>query len=68
MPKLISTNYNFEQLKYMDSNLEEKTLTQKGKYLNDKFLDEAIIAPAVKSTIRESIRIFNKIIKLYSKE
>ncbi|WP_027120764.1 type II CRISPR RNA-guided endonuclease Cas9 [Mycoplasmopsis lipofaciens] len=67
IPLLLQSNRNFEQIKF-DRNFGNKKTKQNGKYINDKFLDKAILPPSVKTTMRESIKIFNKIIKLYSKE
>ncbi|MBN0970842.1 type II CRISPR RNA-guided endonuclease Cas9 [Mycoplasma phocoeninasale] len=43
----------------------EDDLKNASKYLNSKFLDDAILPPAVKNTMYESIKIFNKIVKKY---
>ncbi|WP_369086076.1 type II CRISPR RNA-guided endonuclease Cas9 [Metamycoplasma spumans] len=41
---------------------------QTGKYLQANFLDDLIVSPAVKSSIRESVKVFNQIIKEFGKE
>ncbi|WP_444704853.1 type II CRISPR RNA-guided endonuclease Cas9 [Mycoplasma sp. 332] len=41
---------------------------QTGKYLQANFLDDLIVSPAVKSSIRESVKVFNQIIKEFGKK
>ncbi|QJG66134.1 type II CRISPR RNA-guided endonuclease Cas9 [Mycoplasma phocoeninasale] len=47
------------------ANKKEEDSKNVSKYLNSKFLDDAILPPAVKNTMYESIKIFNKIVKKY---
>lgn len=71
-PEMLNTNSNFEQLKFNPSFFNKEdykdNFEQTGKYINLKSLDNQIIPPSVKATIREAISIFNKIKKLYSNE
>ena len=71
-PEMLSTNSNFEQLKFnpkfFNKEDSKNNFEQTGKYINLKNLDNQIIPTSVKATIREAIGIFNKIKKLYSSE
>lgn len=71
-PEMLNTNSNFEQLKFNPNFFNKEnfkgSFEQTGKYINLKGLDNQIIPPSVKATIREAIAIFNKIKKLHSNE
>ncbi|WP_322961525.1 type II CRISPR RNA-guided endonuclease Cas9 [Mycoplasmopsis cynos] len=74
-PKLLHNNegWNLEAIKNYDIDVREEISKhsfgikkQDKKYLDDAFLDDAILPPSVKVTIKQSILIFNKIIKKFS--
>ncbi|WP_373436612.1 type II CRISPR RNA-guided endonuclease Cas9 [Metamycoplasma equirhinis] len=72
IPKIYYSLENYESLKWNE--IKERNITtenrvlQNAKYMSDKFLDNAILPPSVRTTICESVRVLNKIIKLYSKK
>ncbi|MGL4647707.1 MAG: type II CRISPR RNA-guided endonuclease Cas9 [Mycoplasmoidaceae bacterium] len=58
-----SSTHFYEKMK---KNIEIRF--KKGKYLNKESFDDSIISPTVRRSLRQTIKVFNKIIKLYSKK
>ncbi|QJG66832.1 type II CRISPR RNA-guided endonuclease Cas9 [Mycoplasma phocoenae] len=79
---LVNIENNYESLKYNEESNLFKLLKsnsiqvnkiklnteQNRKYIKTDFLNEAILAPAVKRTMREAVAVFNKIIKKFSNQ
>ncbi|QSF13704.1 type II CRISPR RNA-guided endonuclease Cas9 [Mycoplasma sp. Mirounga ES2805-ORL] len=68
IPSLLKYSDNFERIKFNDENLQKanETNIQNKKYLSQAFLDDAILPPSVRTTMKEAVSVFNKIKKLYS--
>ncbi|WP_373435607.1 type II CRISPR RNA-guided endonuclease Cas9 [Metamycoplasma equirhinis] len=69
IPKIYNTFENFESLKWIqikEKNIDNNLNSTNCKYMNNKFLEVAILPPSVKTTLYESIKVLNKIIKRYS--
>ncbi|MDC8916933.1 type II CRISPR RNA-guided endonuclease Cas9 [Metamycoplasma hyosynoviae] len=73
LPKMLNTNSNYESCKYeylnnLNIKNQEQSQQPQTKYISAAFLENEILPPAVKATMRESIAIVNAIKKQYEKQ
>ncbi|PYF41929.1 type II CRISPR RNA-guided endonuclease Cas9 [Metamycoplasma alkalescens] len=76
LPKMFEKNLNSEELKWKDKDIQKeieelkskKELGKKTKYLDPFIFKDEIISPTAKQTFEQSIKVLNRIIKLYSNE
>lgn len=67
--------WNFEAIKNFDQKFIDITkknnnlsLKQDKRYLDDRFINDAILSPGVKRILREATKVFNAILKQFSEE
>ncbi|WP_461220476.1 type II CRISPR RNA-guided endonuclease Cas9 [Mycoplasmoides gallisepticum] len=67
--------WNFEAIKNFDQKFIDITKTnnnlslkQNKRYLDDRFINDAILSPGVKRILREATKVFNAILKQFSEE
>ncbi|MCR8966877.1 type II CRISPR RNA-guided endonuclease Cas9 [Mycoplasma zalophidermidis] len=66
IPLLLEKNHNYQQIRFSEKDQVKNKSSQTHKYLTVSFLEDAILPPAVRSTLLEATKMFNKIKKLYS--
>ncbi|MBU4693245.1 type II CRISPR RNA-guided endonuclease Cas9 [Mycoplasma sp. CSL7491-lung] len=58
----------YKEIKKYNENLEKEgllSITSNSKYMDSSFLRDAVISPAVKTSLAETIKVFNQILKEY---